>query len=215
AVTRGDGVQGDDVTTNVKTIRSIPLKLASASSASGKAASVAEPVEAPREFEVRGEIFMPRKSFDKINKEIETALREDGYDDAEIAERQLKNPRNAASGTIKMQDSSVVAKRNLDCFLYALLAEDTSVKSHWEALQNLKEWCFKVSEHAKLCASLDEVFNYIHHWDKARFKLPFDIDGVVIKINSYKQQRDLGFTAKSPRWAISYKYKAESVSTEL
>jgi DNA ligase (NAD+) len=201
AVTRGDGVQGDDVTTNVKTIPSVPLKLKKS--------------DYPDEFEVRGEIFMPRKSFDKINKEIEEMLREDGYDEEEIAERLLKNPRNAASGTIKMQDSAVVAKRNLDCFLYSLLTEDTSIKSHWESLEKLKKWGFKLSEHVKLSKNIDEVLDYIHHWDKARFKLPFDIDGVVIKINSYKQQRDLGFTAKSPRWAISYKYKAESVSTQL
>jgi DNA ligase (NAD+) len=201
AVTRGDGVQGDEVTTNVKTIRSVPLKLKKGNY--------------PGEFEVRGEILMPRKSFDKINKEIESAMREDGYDEEEIFEKMLKNPRNAASGTIKMQDSSIVAKRNLDCFLYALLSEDTSVKSHWDALQSMKQWGFKVSEYAKLCKDLEAVFEFIHHWDKTRLKLPFDIDGIVIKINSYKQQRDLGFTAKSPRWAISYKYKAESVSTEL
>jgi DNA ligase (NAD+) len=114
-----------------------------------------------------------------------------------------------------MQDSSVVAKRNLDCFLYALLGENLDMKSHYESLGKLKAWGFKVSEHAKLCKNLDAVFKYIHHWDEARFKLPFDIDGVVIKVNSYKQQRDLGYTAKSPRWAISYKYKAESVSTQL
>jgi len=201
AVTRGDGVQGDDVTTNVKTIRSIPLLL------TGK--------NFPAEFEIRGEIFMPLKSFEKINKEIETQMTEDGYDEDEIAEKLLKNPRNAASGTIKMQDSSVVAKRNLDCFLYALMGEDISFKTHFESLKKAKEWGFKVNNDFKLCKSIDEVMKFLHHWDKARHDLPYETDGVVIKINSFAQQRDLGFTAKSPRWAIAYKFKAESVSTKL
>jgi DNA ligase (NAD+) len=201
AVTRGDGIQGDDVTTNVKTIRSIPLSL-------GKGSY-------PEEFEVRGEIYMPFSSFKKINKEITVQMTEDGYDDEEIFEKVLKNPRNAASGTIKMQDSKVVAKRNLDCYLYTLIADDANIDSHYSSLQKLKQWGFKVSEHVKLCKTMDEVFEYINYWEKARTKLPFDIDGIVIKINSYEEQRLLGFTAKSPRWAISYKYKAESVSTKL
>jgi len=200
AVTRGDGVQGDDVTTNVKTIRSIPLKLKG---------------DYPDEFEVRGEIFMSRKSFDTINKEITAQLTEDGYNEEEIRERLLKNPRNAASGTIKMQDSSVVAKRNLDCFLYFVLGDDLPFETHYDSLATAKQWGFKISGHVKLCKNLDEVFAYINHWDKQRTKLPFEIDGVVIKINSFEQQEQLGFTAKQPRWAISYKYKAESVSTKL
>lgn len=201
AVTRGDGVQGDDVTTNVKTIRSIPLDL-------GKG-------DYPDEFEVRGEIYMPLKSFEKINKEIEKQLIEDGYSEEEIFEKLLKNPRNAASGTIKMQDSKIVARRNLDCFLYALLGEDLNVDSHFASLKKMKQWGFKVSEHVKSCKTMDQVFEYIDFWEKERARLPFEIDGIVIKINSFEEQRLLGFTAKSPRWAISYKYKAESVSTKL
>lgn len=200
AVTRGDGVQGDDVTTNVKTIRSIPLALPEG--------------DYPDEFEVRGEIYMPLSSFKKINKEITAQMEEDGYDEEEIFEKILKNPRNAASGTIKMQDSRVVAKRNLDCFLYTLLGDD-DVDSHFASLKKMKQWGFKISEHVQLCRNIEEVFEYINHWDKQRTKLPFEIDGIVIKINSYEEQRLLGFTAKSPRWAISYKYKAESVSTRL
>jgi DNA ligase (NAD+) len=201
AVTRGDGVHGDEVTTNVKTIRSIPLVL-------GKG-------DYPGEFEVRGEIYMPLSSFKKINKEITAQMTEDGYDEEEIFEKILKNPRNAASGTIKMQDSKVVAKRNLDCFLYTLIGQDIGVDSHFSSLKKLKQWGFKISEHVKLCKTMDEVFEYINYWEKERTKLPFEIDGIVIKINSYEEQRLLGYTAKSPRWAISYKYKAESVSTKL
>jgi len=189
AVTRGDGVQGDDVTTNVKTIKSIPLKLRG---------------DYPKEFEIRGEIFLPLKVFESINKERE-----------DIGEAPLANPRNAASGTMKMQDSSVVAKRNLDCFLYFLLGENVPYKNHYANLQAAKSWGFKVSEHTKLCNGITEVLSYIDHWDKARHKLPFEIDGIVIKVNDYKQQQNLGFTAKSPRWAIAYKFKAEQVSTEL
>jgi DNA ligase (NAD+) len=189
AVTRGDGVQGDDVTTNVKTIRSIPLKLKGSF---------------PELFEIRGEIFMPRKVFDAINRERE-----------EIGEPPLANPRNAASGTMKMQDSAVVASRNLDCYLYHILGEDIPFQSHYENLQAAKAWGFKVSEHSKLLDNIEEVLKYIEGWDKARTNLPFDIDGIVIKVNNYRQQRHLGFTAKSPRWAIAYKYKAEQVSTEL
>ncbi len=201
AVTRGDGVQGDDVTTNVKTIRSIPLKLKEG--------------DHPDEFEIRGEIFMPLKSFEKINKEIEKQLEEDGYDELEIEERLLKNPRNAASGTMKIQDSSVVAKRNLDCFLYYLPGAENSFKTHYESLKRAREWGFKVSDYTVKCKDLDGVFDFIKTWDKGRLKLPYETDGVVIKVNSFKQQRDLGFTAKSPRWAIAYKFKAESVSTKL
>ncbi len=189
AVTRGDGVQGDDVTTNAKTIRSIPLKL------KGDFIDF---------FEIRGEIYFPRKVFDEINKERE-----------EIGEAQLANPRNAASGTMKMQDSAVVAKRKLDCFVYYMMGDNLPAKSHYENLEKAKSWGFKISPYSKLCSSISEVFAFIANWDKERHKLPFDIDGIVIKVNEYKQQQQLGFTAKSPRWAIAYKFKAEQVSTIL
>lgn len=189
AVTRGDGVQGDDVTTNAKTIRSIPLKLKG---------------NFPSSFEIRGEIFMPRTVFDEINKERE-----------EIGESPLANPRNAASGTMKMQDSSVVASRRLDCFVYYMLGEEVPFKSHFENLNAAKSWGFNVSKHSKLLDNINEVLEFIEYWDKERFNLLYDIDGIVIKVNDYKQQLQLGFTAKSPRWAIAYKFKAEQVSTEL
>ena len=189
-ITRGDGVQGDDVTTNVKTIRSIPLKL--------------KPNNFPESFEVRGEIFMSHKVFDSINKQRE-----------EIGEPLLANPRNAASGTMKMQDSSVVAERKLDCIVYNVLGDQTKFQGHYESLMEAKKWGFKVSEHSKLCHGIEEVFEFINHWDQQRYNLPYDTDGVVIKVNSYVQQKVLGFTAKSPRWAIAYKFKAESASTIL
>ncbi|MCE3229579.1 MAG: ligase [Bacteroidetes bacterium] len=189
AITRGDGVQGDDVTTNVKTIKSVPLKLKG---------------NFPPLFEIRGEIYMPKKEFERINKERE-----------EIGETPLANPRNTASGTMKMQDSAVVASRNLDCFLYSLLGENVPHKSHYENLQAAKSWGFKISDDAKLCNGINEVLEFIDHWDKARYDLPFEIDGIVIKVNDYQKQQQLGFTAKSPRWAIAYKFKAEQVSTKL
>ena len=190
AVTRGDGESGDDVTTNVKTIRSIPIKLRGNNY--------------PGEFEIRGEIFMPRKAFDGINKERE-----------EIGDALLANPRNAAAGTLKMQDSSVVANRNLDCCLYYVLGENLPYQNHYESLQSAKEWGFKISPYLKKAHDIAEVYKYIAHWDVERSNLEFDIDGVVIKINANEQQRTLGFTAKSPRWAISYKFKAQRVSTIL
>jgi DNA ligase (NAD+) len=189
AVTRGDGVQGDDVTNNVRTIRSIPLSL------KGDYADF---------FEIRGEIFLPHKVFDEINKERE-----------EIGEAPLANPRNAASGTMKMQDSAVVAKRKLDCFVYYMMGENLSATNHYENIEKAKSWGFKISPYTKLCSSMEEVFAFIDDWDKKRNDLPFDIDGIVIKVNSYMQQQQLGFTAKSPRWAIAYKFKAEQVSTIL
>ena len=201
AVTRGDGVQGDDVTANVKTIRSIPLTL------KGK--------NFPSEFEIRGEIFMPRSSFDKINSEIEKQLEEDGYNEVEIAERLLKNPRNAAAGTIKMQDSSIVAKRGLDCILYALYGNSLNFETHIDSLTSAASWGFKISHHTKKCTSIDDVLVFLEKWETERFNLPYDTDGVVIKINSISQQKELGFTAKSPRWAIAYKYKSESIATIL
>jgi DNA ligase (NAD+) len=189
AVTRGDGVQGDDVTVNAMTIRSIPLKLQG---------------NPPDDFEIRGEIFLPRKAFDEINKERD-----------EIGDPPLANPRNAASGTMKMQDSRVVASRKLDCYLYYMLGENIPYPSHFKNLEAAKSWGFKISEHTKLLNNIDEVIAYIGHWDKKRASLPFDIDGIVVKVDDLRQQRNLGFTAKSPRWAIAYKYKAETVSTEL
>jgi DNA ligase (NAD+) len=189
AITRGDGERGDDVTTNAKTIKSIPLKLKG---------------NYPAQFEIRGEIFMPRPVFDAINKERE-----------EIGEAPLANPRNAASGTMKAQDSSFVAKRKLDCFLYNLLGEELPYQSHYENMQAAYSWGFKVSRDAKLCRGISNVLEFIHNWDAERYKLPFDIDGVVIKVNDYRMQKNLGFTAKSPRWAIAYKFKAEQVSTQL
>ncbi|HRH04005.1 MAG TPA: NAD-dependent DNA ligase LigA [Bacteroidia bacterium] len=190
AVTRGDGVQGDDVTTNVRTIKTIPLRL------SGK--------NFPDEFEIRGEIFMPHASFEAINKERE-----------EIDEAPLANPRNAASGSLKIQDSTIVAKRNLDCFLYAIYGENLPFSTHAESLKAAKEWGFKTSPHTRVCKSLEEVTLFINHWNEERNKLDFDIDGIVLKVNHYKQQQVLGFTSKTPRWAISFKFKAEQASTQL
>jgi DNA ligase (NAD+) len=190
AVTRGDGVQGDEVTANVKTIRSLPLQLKQGNF--------------PDSFEVRGEIFMSRKTFDIINRERE-----------EAGETPLANPRNAASGTMKMQDSSVVAKRRLDCMIYNVLTEKNSFASHHESLLAAKSWGFKISEHTQLCIGIEEVIDFISRWDKRRFQLPYDTDGIVIKVNDFASQEILGFTAKSPRWAIAYKFKAESVSTIL
>lgn len=189
AITRGDGVQGDEVTTNAKTIKSVPLKLHG---------------NFPPRFEIRGEVYMPRPVFDAINKERE-----------EIGETVMANPRNAASGTMKMQDSRQVARRRLDCFLYNVLGENLPFKTHFESIQAAKSWGFRVSEEAKLCTGINEVLAFIEHWDKKRFKLPYDTDGIVIKVNDIRLQKNLGFTAKSPRWAIAYKFKAEQVSTEL
>ncbi|HPI12420.1 MAG TPA: NAD-dependent DNA ligase LigA [Catalimonadaceae bacterium] len=190
AITRGDGVQGDEVTANARTIRSLPLKLQS--------------TNFPERFEVRGEIFMPFKVFDAINVERE-----------DIGEAPLANPRNAASGTMKMQDSSVVAQRKLACYLYYLLGENLPSESHSQSIECLERWGFPVSPTWQKCADIDAVLAYIHSWEEKRFHLPMGIDGIVIKVNSLRQQEDLGFTAKIPRWAISYKYKAESATTVL
>ncbi|MDF1549271.1 MAG: NAD-dependent DNA ligase LigA [Bacteroidales bacterium] len=189
-VTRGDGVFGDDVSANVRTIKSIPLTL------SGN--------DYPSEFEIRGEIFLPHKVFEQINKQ-------------KIAEGDapMANPRNAAAGTLKMQNSSLVAKRGLDCYLYYMLGENLPSDSHYENLQLAKKWGFKISEHAKKADNIDKVIEYIEYWDKERRNLPYDIDGIVIKVDSLSLQKQLGFTSKSPRWAISYKFKAERVSTKL
>lgn len=195
AVTRGDGTQGDDVTENIKTIKSIPLALDS------KLASAF-----PNEFEIRGEVFMHKTAFKRLNEERE-----------ELGLQTYANPRNFAAGTVKLQDSAEVARRPLDCFLYFLYCDDREKRysNHWDSLQAVKSWGFPVCEHTKLCQSIDEVFAFIAYWDKQRHLLSYDIDGIVIKVNEYAHQAELGFTAKSPRWAISYKYKAESAETEL
>jgi len=190
AVTRGDGVMGDDVTVNVRTIRSIPLRL----KGNGY----------PDTFEVRGEIIMPRKGFDKFNEER-----------VEIGDTPFANPRNATAGSLKMQDSAEVARRPLDNFVYYLLGENLPSVTHMESLELLRKWGFKVSEHSKQCGSMDEVISFINQIGKIRNDLPYDIDGVVIKVNSFDQQEKCGFTAKSPRWAIAYKYKAEQAVTRL
>ena len=188
AVTRGDGVKGDEITNNAKTIKSLPLK-------AGKEL---------HSFEVRGEVFLPLKEFQRINTERE-----------DIGEALLANPRNAASGTLKMQDSAVVAKRNLNCYIYALLGENIPSKSHSESLSLLKKMGFNVPDYYKVCNSIDTVFDFIEEWKEKRKNLPLDTDGIVIKINNYKQQEQLGYTAKSPRWAIAYKYESESAATLL
>jgi DNA ligase (NAD+) len=189
-VTRGDGVRGDDVTTNVRTIRTIPLRV------KGK--------NFPPSFEVRGEIFLPKDVFLKINKERE-----------DIGEEKYANARNTASGTIKMQDSSIVAQRKLDCFAYYLLGDESGVETHAEAVHKLEQWGFNVSPTYRKCADINEVLDYINEWETKRSDLPLETDGVVIKVNNIEQQVSLGFTAKSPRWAIAYKYKAQSASTRL
>ncbi|MFN5630182.1 MAG: NAD-dependent DNA ligase LigA [Bacteroidota bacterium] len=188
--TRGDGNVGDDVTENIKTIKTIPLQLRTANF--------------PAEFEIRGEVMLTKKAFQKINSERE-----------DIGEVPLANPRNAASGTLKMQDSSVVAKRNLTCFLYFVYTQNQIFSTHLESLQAAREWGFNVPKHVQKCSNINQVFEFIEHWNTERKKLDFDIDGIVIKVNSYQQQKVLGFTAKSPKWAISYKFKAEQARTKL
>ncbi len=190
AVTRGDGTKGDDVTTNIKTINRIPKKLRNDGF--------------PESFEIRGEVFMHRAAFERLNNER-----------LERGEVPYANPRNFAAGTVKLQDSGEVAKRPLDCFLYFLYTEKQLFKTHWDSLQAVDKWGFHVCEHNKLAKNIDEAIEFIHYWDKKRFDLSYDIDGIVLKVNSYAQQHELGFTAKSPRWAISYKYKAEEVETIL
>jgi DNA ligase (NAD+) len=189
-VTRGDGSKGDDITHNAKTIRTIPLKVR------GK--------NFPDYFEARGEVFLPREVFNEINKERE-----------ENGEALLANPRNAASGTLKMQDSRIVANRKLDCYLYSYTGEDLPIDSHEEGIKQLEQFGFNVSQTYRKCNNVEEVFAFINKWEQQRVTLPLDIDGIVIKVNSIQQQQELGFTAKSPRWAISYKYKAESSTTIL
>jgi DNA ligase (NAD+) len=201
AVTRGDGEKGDDVTANVKTIKSIPIKLRGTGF--------------PDEFEIRGEIFMPKKEFLRINEAIRKQLTEEGYNEEEIFERQLKNPRNATAGTLKQQDSKAVAERKLDCYLYNILGESLPKNSHFENLTEAKNWGFKVSADMEKVSSVEGVIKYLEKWDKKRNQLDVETDGVVIKVNSFEHQKFLGFTAKSPRWAIAYKFKAQQVSTIL
>ena len=189
AVTRGDGEKGDDVTDNVKTIRTIPLVLHG---------------DYPQLFEIRGEILMPWEVFEELNREKEAR-----------EEPLFANPRNAASGTLKLQNSAIVASRKLDAYLYYLLGEELPCDGHYENLQKAAQWGFKISDHMKKCHSLQEVFDYIHYWDTERKNLPVATDGIVLKVNSLKQQKNLGFTAKSPRWAIAYKFQAERALTRL
>ncbi|WP_038565616.1 NAD-dependent DNA ligase LigA [Draconibacterium orientale] len=190
AVTRGDGVKGDDVTNNVRTIQSVPLKLRGN--------------DYPESFEIRGEILLPFNEFNRLNAALEKA-----------GEPLLANPRNTAAGTLKMKNSSIVASRKLDAYLYYVLGENLPEDGHYESLQKAREWGFKISEHTQLCKNIDEVFAFIEKWDSERFNLPVATDGIVIKVNSRKLQNNLGVTAKSPRWAIAYKFKAESVATIL
>ena len=192
AVTRGDGVQGDDVTANVRTIRSIPLQLRPGSGY-------------PHEFEIRGEILMPWASFNRLNAEREAR-----------EEPLFANPRNAASGTLKSQKSELVAQRGLDAYLYYLLGDEIPADgSHFENLQEARKWGFKISEGMRKCHSVEEILDFINYWDTERKNLPVATDGIVLKVNSLRQQRHLGYTAKSPRWAIAYKFQAERVATKL
>ncbi len=190
AVTRGDGVRGDEVTDNVRTIRSVPLKL--------------QGEGWPALFEIRGEILMPYASFERLNRERE-----------ERGENLFANPRNAAAGTLKQQSSAVVARRGLDCTLYQMAGDNLPFSSHWENLQRAREWGFKVSDHMQICRTKQEVEAFITRWDEQRKELPYPTDGVVIKVNRYADQRALGFTAKAPKWAVAYKFKAEQALSEL
>jgi DNA ligase (NAD+) len=189
AVTRGDGVQGDDVTNNIKTIKSIPLQLQG---------------NFPDKFDVRGEIILPFAGFEKMNQEL-----------IEIGELPYSNPRNTASGSLKLQDSAEVAKRPLDCLLYFIIGNKLPFNSQFEGLETARDWGFKVPKEAKLAQNLEEVFQFIDYWDIHRHNLPYETDGVVIKVNSFQHQDELGFTAKSPRWAIAFKFKSEQVFTKL
>jgi DNA ligase (NAD+) len=189
AVTRGDGFQGDEVTTNIKTIKAIPLQLKG---------------DYPPKFDIRGEIVLPFEGFQKMNKE-RIANGEEPY----------MNPRNTASGSLKLQDSAAVAKRPLDCLLYGIVGENTGISTQWQMLEKAREWGFKVPTIAKLCTSVDEVLEFVTYWDTHRHDLPYETDGVVIKVNNLQHQDELGHTSKSPRWAMAYKFKAEQVSTIL
>jgi DNA ligase (NAD+) len=189
AVTRGDGSKGDVVTDNVRTIKALRTQLGGSF---------------PEKMEVRGEVFMHRPAFDRMNMERE-----------EAGEALYANPRNVASGTLKLQDSAEVAKRPLDIYLYQLIEKNETIKTHFDSLTKMQTWGLRTSEHARLCGNIDDVFKFIQYWEEERKKLSYDIDGVVIKINDYHQREELGFTAKSPRWAISYKFKTEAACTKL
>ncbi|WP_339919983.1 NAD-dependent DNA ligase LigA [uncultured Flavobacterium sp.] len=189
AVTRGDGFQGDDVTNNIKTIKSIPLQLKG---------------DFPDKFDVRGEIILPFAGFEKMNQDL-----------IEIGETPYSNPRNTASGSLKLQDSAEVAKRPLDCLLYFLIGNNLPFATQYDGLEAARKWGFKVPKEAKLALSLEEVFKYIDFWDIHRHELPYETDGVVVKVNRFQYQDELGYTAKSPRWAMAYKFKSEQVSTRL
>lgn len=189
AVTRGDGIQGDDVTTNIKTIKSVPLKLQG---------------DYPPKFDIRGEIILPFKGFNKMNE-----------DRIEIGEEPYRNPRNTASGSLKLQDSAEVAKRPLECMLYNITGSNLNISTQFESLEKARKWGFKVPAAAKLTDSIEEVLAFINYWNVHRHDLPYETDGVVVKVNDLHQQEELGYTAKSPRWAMAYKFKAEQVSTRL
>jgi DNA ligase (NAD+) len=189
AVTRGDGFQGDDVTNNIKTIKSVPLQLQG---------------DYPGQFAIRGEIILPFAGFEKMNQEL-----------IEIGETPYSNPRNTASGSLKLQDSAEVAKRPLDCLLYFLIGPNLPFSSQFEGLEAARNWGFKAPAEAKLAKNMEEVFQFIEHWDVHRHELPYETDGVVIKVNDFRHQEELGYTAKSPRWAIAYKFKSEQVATRL
>jgi DNA ligase (NAD+) len=189
AVTRGDGFQGDDVTNNIKTIKSIPLKLKG---------------NFPQKFDVRGEIILPFAGFEKMNQEL-----------MDIGELPYSNPRNTASGSLKLQDSAEVSKRPLDCLLYFIIGPNLPFHSQFESLEGARNWGFKVPKEPRLARNLDQVFQFIDFWDVHRHKLPYETDGVVVKVNLFQHQEELGFTAKSPRWAMAYKFKSEQVSTRL
>jgi DNA ligase (NAD+) len=189
AITRGDGFQGDDVTNNIKTIKSIPLKLKG---------------NFPEKFDVRGEIILPFAGFEKMNQEL-----------MDIGELPYSNPRNTASGSLKLQDSAEVSKRPLDCLLYFIIGPNLPFHSQFDSLESARNWGFKVPNEPKLARNLDQVFQFIDFWDVHRHKLPYETDGVVVKVNKFQHQDELGFTAKSPRWAMAYKFKSEQVSTRL
>lgn len=189
AVTRGDGFQGDDVTNNIKTIKAVPIHLKG---------------DFPDKFDIRGEIILPFAGFEKMNQEL-----------IEIGETPYSNPRNTASGSLKLQDSAEVAKRPLDCLLYFVIGNNLPFKTQFEGLQKARDWGFKVPSQSELAKNLNEVFEYINYWDKHRHDLPYETDGVVIKVNNLQHQEELGYTAKSPRWAMAYKFKAEQVTTIL
>ncbi|MBR9913950.1 MAG: NAD-dependent DNA ligase LigA, partial [Algicola sp.] len=189
AITRGDGTQGDDVTTNVKTIKSVPLRLKG---------------DYPERFDIRGEIVLPYEGFHKMNEER-----------LEAGEEPYRNPRNTASGSLKLQDSSEVARRPLECLLYSMKGKDLGISSQFESLEKARAMGFKVPQASKLATSVDEVLDFVNYWDIHRHDLPYETDGVVIKVNDLQQQEELGYTSKSPRWAMAYKFKAEQVSTRL